>query len=105
LEQGLPDLWDGYADRKVGDVLLTGASGYLGIHLLRELIDSEEVVIYCMVRSKGVLTPERRLKSQLMYYFSKTFDDLFGTRIIPVDGDITNKGTLESLKGMGISTV
>jgi thioester reductase-like protein len=89
----------------VGDVLLTGASGYLGIHLLRELIDSEEVIIYCMVRSKGVLTPERRLKSQLMYYFSKTFDDLFGTRIIPVDGDITNKGTLESLKGMGISTV
>ncbi|MFA4997436.1 MAG: amino acid adenylation domain-containing protein, partial [Bacteroidales bacterium] len=105
LGKARPGLWDGYTPRNVGDVLLTGATGYLGMHLLKELIEKEENVIYCMVRSKGVLTPERRLKSQLMYYFSNVYDSLFGTRIIPVDGDITNPGTLESLKGMGISTV
>jgi hypothetical protein len=40
-----------------------------------------------------------------MYYFSDTFDDLFGDRIIPVDGDITNPSTLDGLKGLNISTV
>ena len=105
LSSARPELWDGYTPRNVGDVLLTGATGYLGMHLLKELIDKEDNVIYCMVRSKGVLTPERRLKSQLMYYFSDTYEELFGRRIIPVDGDITNPGTLESLKGMGIGTV
>jgi len=105
LDKARPQLWDGYKPVEVGEVLLTGATGYLGMHLLKELIEHEDNVIYCMVRSKGVLTPERRLKSQLMYYFSDTYDELFGKRIIPVDGDITNTGTLESLKGLGISTV
>ncbi|MDD4919571.1 MAG: amino acid adenylation domain-containing protein [Bacteroidales bacterium] len=105
LAKARPQLWDGYKPMEVGDVLLTGATGYLGMHLLKELIEHEDNVIYCMVRSKGVLTPERRLKSQLMYYFSDTCDELFGKRIIPVDGDITNTGTLESLKGLGIGTV
>ena len=105
LSKATPALWDGYTPRNTGDVLLTGATGYLGMHLLKQLIDEEDNVIYCMVRSKGVLTPERRLKSQLMYYFSDTYESLFGNRIVPVDGDITNPGTLESLKGMGIGTV
>ncbi len=105
LSKATPALWDGYTPRNVGDALLTGATGYLGMHLLKQLIDEEDNVIYCMVRSKGVMTPERRLKSQLMYYFSDTYEELFGKRIIPVDGDITNPGTLESLKGMGIGTV
>jgi thioester reductase-like protein len=105
LGKAKPQLWDGYTPRNVGDALLTGATGYLGIHLLKQLIEEEDNVIYCMVRAKGVVTPERRLKSQLMYYFSDTYEELFGKRIIPVDGDITNPGTLESLKGMGIGTV
>jgi len=105
LDKARPNLWDGYRPLPTGDVLLTGATGYLGMHLLKELIEEEDNVIYCMVRSKGTLTPERRLKSQLMYYFSDTYDSLFGKRIIPVDLDITNKGTLESLKGLGIGTV
>ena len=86
LASARPELWDGYTPRNVGDVLLTGATGYLGMHLLKQLIDEEDNVIYCMVRAKGVLTPERRLKSQLMYYFSDTYEELFGRRIIPVTG-------------------
>ncbi|MDD3811824.1 MAG: amino acid adenylation domain-containing protein [Bacteroidales bacterium] len=105
LANACPQLWDGYQERPVGKVLLTGSTGYLGIHLLKQLIDNEDVSMYCMVRSKGTLTPEKRLKSQLMYYFSDTFDDLFGDRIIPVDGDITNPSTLDGLKGLNISTV
>ena len=34
--------------QKLGKVLLTGPTGYLGIHVLRELIDSDAEEIYCM---------------------------------------------------------
>lgn len=82
-------------------MLLTGTTGYLGMHLLKQLIDSGDTKIYCMVRAKGVLTPEARLKSLLMYYFSDSYETLFQTRIIPVDGDITDPQTLAALKGCG----
>ncbi len=105
LEKNKPDLWENFAEYKLGDVLLTGATGYLGIHVLKELIDKEKGRIYCMVRSKGLLTPAERLKNQMMYYFSDTFDEIFETRIIPIDGDITNIDTLKALERKNISTV
>jgi gramicidin S synthase 2 len=105
LETNEADLWGNDPDYTLGNVLLTGSTGYLGIHVLKELIDKETGKLYCMVRSKGTLTPEQRLKAHLMYYFSDTFDDLFESRIIAVDGDITNTDMLKSLKGKGINTV
>ena len=105
LSENEQDLWDNYQNNEVGKVLLTGSTGYLGVHVLRQLLENEEGVIYCMVRATDVLSPEKRLKIQLMYYFSDTYDELVGTRIIPIDGDITNIDTLNSLKGLGINTV
>ena len=105
LDKNKPDLWENFREHDLGDVLLTGATGYLGIHILKELIDYESGKIYCMVRSKGSLTPGQRMKSQLMYYFSNTFDSTFESRIIPVDGDITDAETLKALKGSKINMV
>ena len=105
LEKGQPDLWESFEEYKLGDILLTGATGYLGIHVLRELIEKETGKIYCLVRSKGELSPEQRLKSQLMYYFSDTFDNTFSSRIIPVEGDITDSKSLKPLEGKRINAV
>ncbi|MFA6127679.1 MAG: amino acid adenylation domain-containing protein [Bacteroidales bacterium] len=105
LNRETPDLWENYREYELGNVLLTGATGYLGIHVLRELIAKEKGKIYCLIRSKGSLTPETRLKTQLMYYFSDTFEEIFDTRIIPVDGDITSMESLRSLTGHDINTV
>ena len=74
----------------LGHVLLTGATGYLGIHVLRELIDSDALSITCLVRGKSQRDAERRLRNLLFYYFSRHFDDLFGTRIFVVNGDVTS---------------
>ena len=73
----------------LGNVLLTGATGYLGIHLLRELIDSDATTITCLVRSKSQEAAERRLKNLLFYYFETSFPDLFGKRLFVVCGDVT----------------
>ena len=78
--------------QSIGNVLLTGATGYLGIHVLKELIDRDDVpVIWCMVRGESDEKAERRLKGLLYYYFSKSYADLFGSRLRIVNGDVTHE--------------
>ena len=73
----------------LGNVLLTGATGYLGIHILRELIDSDAENIYCLVRGKTLEKAESRLRTLLFYYFANSFKELFGTRLHVILGDVT----------------
>jgi amino acid adenylation domain-containing protein len=73
----------------LGNVLLTGATGYLGIHILRELIDSDAKEIYCLVRGKSSEKAESRLRTLLYYYFANAFKELFGTRLHVIVGDVT----------------
>ena len=76
--------------QQLGNVLITGATGYLGIHILRELIDSDADNIYCLVRGKSLEAAESRLRTLLFYYFSDAFKDLFGTRLHVILGDVTS---------------
>ena len=73
----------------LGNVLITGATGYLGIHILRELIDADVKNIYCLIRGKSKEAAESRLRSLLYYYFADAFKPLFGERIHVVLGDVT----------------
>ena len=75
--------------QKIGNVLITGATGYLGIHILRELIDSDVENIYCLVRGKTKEAAESRLRSLLYYYFANAFKPLFNNRLHVVLGDVT----------------
>ncbi len=83
----------------LGNVLLTGANGYLGIHVLHQLLidgDSSRQ-IYCLVRhSRGGLTSEERLKNLLFYYFEDNYKELFGKRLHIIDGDVTDPKALEA---------
>ena len=75
--------------QQLGNVLLTGATGYLGIHVLRELIDSDAKTITCLVRGNDQASAEHRLKNLLFYYFEQSFKELIGTRLFIVNGDVT----------------
>jgi len=85
----------------LGNVLVTGATGYLGIHILRELIDSDADNIYCLVRGKTIEAAESRLRSLLFYYFSDAFKDLFGKRLHVILGDVTS----DFGQGLNVDTV
>ncbi|MBR2206469.1 MAG: amino acid adenylation domain-containing protein [Prevotella sp.] len=75
--------------QQLGDVLITGATGYLGIHILRDLIDSDAKNIYCLVRGKTQEKAESRLRTLLFYYFANSFKELFGQRLHIILGDVT----------------
>ena len=90
---------------ELGNVLLTGATGFLGIHVLKEFIENETGSIYCMLRKGRRTTPEDRLKTLLFYYFSENYEELFGSRIYVIEGDITSKADFEKSRGFNIDTV
>ena len=69
-------------------ILLTGATGYLGIHILYEFIKNSDTKIYCIVRDSQKIPAKTRLKQKLQYYFNNTFEKLFDSRIFVISGDI-----------------
>lgn len=68
-------------------ILLTGATGLLGIHILEELLSTTNCKIYCLLRGNN--TKERLLQS-LEFYFPNLIKDLY-KRVSIVNGDITMK--------------
>lgn len=80
-----------------GNVLLTGANGFLGIHILKDMIDHEDNIIYCLMRKGRAPSPEAGLKSMLVNYFSNPYEELFGSRIRLIEGDITDREAIEGL--------
>lgn len=89
--------------RELGNICLTGTTGFLGIHVLWKYIHSETGTAYCIVRG-GKTRAEERLKSMLVYYFSDGLDRFFGSRIVVIDGDVTNEKTYEILDALPIDT-
>jgi thioester reductase-like protein len=78
--------------RLKNSVLLTGATGFLGIHLLRELVKYSNSFIYCLVRAENQLHAEERLRDCIAYYFG-SFPDEWHDRIKVVQGNL-NKDNL-----------
>ena len=75
-----------------GNILITGATGFLGIHLLDSFIRNEKGNIYCIVREEPGLTAQAKLHQKLNYYFGNKYDKLLGKRIFAVTGDICSSG-------------
>ncbi len=90
LEGNTLDAFQGGERQPIGNVLLTGATGFLGIHILQELLERDDVpTIWCLVRGETDEKAERRLKSLMFYYFNKNYNHLFGNRLRVVNGDVT----------------
>ncbi|WP_338774476.1 amino acid adenylation domain-containing protein [Nocardia vulneris] len=68
------------------DVLLTGATGFVGAYLLRELLDRTDAVVWCLVRAENAGAGRARIQEALARY--ELWDDALETRIVPVPGDL-----------------
>ncbi|MBQ9395643.1 MAG: amino acid adenylation domain-containing protein, partial [Proteobacteria bacterium] len=89
LDYNIEDNIGGIRRADIGRVLLTGATGFLGVHILRELLDTTGNAVVCLVRHDGNLTASERMRQMLVYYFGDSFAHDVSDRIIVVDADIT----------------
>lgn len=85
--------------------MVTGATGFLGIHVLKAFIDNYDGKVYCLVRKGKYESSEKRMMNMLMYYFDDPYKELFESRIICVDGDITSKEQVTGFSEYKFSTI
>lgn len=55
-------------------IILTGSTGFLGIHMLKDLIETTSAKIICPIRGKDGHDPQRRLLEKYQYYFKEHLD-------------------------------
>ena len=67
-------------------VFLTGATGFLGAHVLDELLHKTEATIYCLVRASDADAAKQRLVRHLQTY--DLWHEALARRIQPVVGDL-----------------
>lgn len=75
--------------KEIGNIFITGTTGFLGIHILENFLNTESGKAYCLIRPGKTVTPLEKLKEKLHYYFGEKYDSLIGNRIFIVDGDIS----------------
>lgn len=70
------------------NILLFGATGFLGIHILYNLLENTNSDIYCLTRAKNNVSPYDRIRNKFSYYFSSEKFDSYKNRIHIVEGNI-----------------
>ena len=97
LEKNRVEYVDEIRHEGLGDVLLTGATGFLGIHVLYDLLKNTSAKVFCFVRRGKAASAKARLKNLFAYYFNSSMDEIFDERIEAIDGDITDAEAVDAL--------
>lgn len=71
--------------RRPVNVLLTGATGFFGIHLLAELLTATEATVYCLVRARDEAHATGRIEQAASRYAVGGLDL---SRVAPIPGDL-----------------
>ena len=79
-------------DKKLS-ILLTGCTGFFGVHILIELIKNNDSIekIYCLIRNKNNIDMLERFWNKIHFYFGTTYDSLIRKYVTPVHGDVTSE--------------
>ncbi len=77
------------ASESLGEVLLTGSTGFLGAHLLHELLIHTDSTVHCLVRAKNDQDAADRLEGIMRFYFGEESKRLSSGRVHAVCGDVS----------------
>lgn len=75
----------------IGNILLVGATGFLGAHILEYLLKCTSSKVYCLVRKKAGINPLEKLLNKLHYYFGNKYDNLINKRLFIITSDVTDE--------------
>ncbi|MCE9624319.1 MAG: thioester reductase domain-containing protein, partial [Deltaproteobacteria bacterium] len=73
---------------EANSIFLTGATGFLGAYLLKELMEKTEARIFCLVRAENATAGFQRLRENLSFY--SLWRDSWESRIVAVPGHLSS---------------
>ena len=85
LEKNKPKYVTAPQKCEVGNILLAGATGYLGIHILADFLEHDTGTAYCLVRGKDHADSTARLNKLLAFYFGGKYVDSERIQVICAD--------------------
>lgn len=104
LSRNTIESFNSSGSRPIGNILLTGATGYMGIHVLEEFLKNETGKVWCLIRKGKYKSAFERLQYSMFYYFQNPLTGI-EDRIEVIDGDVTDYETFRLLEQMPIDTV
>lgn len=87
----------------LGNILLTGATGFLGIHVFKELLNNKKHM-YLLIRSKGI-DARKRLEGLAAYYFDDPLTEQIDKYVTIIDADIIDNDLENKLKDIKLDTI
>jgi len=81
-------VWPSYKYKTINSIFLTGASGFVGIHLVESLLKNTDYTIYCLVHSSNIKLAWEKLESAVSFY---KLSKLNCKRIKIIIGDLGQK--------------
>lgn len=84
----MPDKLD---KKNMKNILITGTTGFLGVHVLKEFLENEQGKAYCIIRSEYGIDVKEKMKKKLHFYFGNIYDKFIDDRIIIVKSNITEE--------------
>ena len=70
------------------NILLFGATGFLGIHILYNLLIDTDYNIYCIIREKDNMNSKQRITESLNFYFKDLKIKDYADRLNIISGDL-----------------
>ena len=89
----------------VGTVLLAGATGYMGIHILHELLRTDGEKIYCPIRCKEGENPMSKLKTLYYYYFARENFSGLEQRVVAFKAEMSQRDALKNFNGRELTVI
>lgn len=75
--------------RKYDNILVAGATGFLGVYVVRDILEGEQANVCLPVRGKTDEDALLRFKAKLKYYFGDGFYDKYSERITVFKADLS----------------
>ena len=104
LKKNKAEYLDELTAEDLGPVLIVGATGFLGAHIVKGFLDMTDQKIYCLVRHADTPAADRFL-SVMFYYFEINLEHYLEDRIIVIEGDPVSGQGMEETKKHEFRTV
>ncbi|TQR30873.1 amino acid adenylation domain-containing protein [Lysinibacillus sphaericus] len=72
-------------------ILLTGGTGFLGSHILEQLLLLPDTVIYCLVRNQKQTSMENKVREKMQFYFGEVILEKMKHRVHIIEGDLSKE--------------